>query len=61
MVSSGFFAFLPKHGKYSRRAAQWFSRGCPVPSTAHGARSAAATELRRCDGVVAASLLRRSC
>jgi len=25
----------------------WFSRGCPAPSTAHGARSAAATELRR--------------
>ena len=35
-----------------------------APSTAHGARSAAATELRRsCDGVTAAteSLLRRSC
>ena len=33
-----------------------------APSTAHGARSAAATELRRsCDGAATESLLRRSC
>jgi len=45
-------------GKFSRGAAQWFSRGCPAPSTAHGARSAAATELRRsrcCDGAAQTS------
>ena len=32
--------------------------GCPAPSTAHGARSAAATELRRsrcCDGAAQTS------
>jgi len=53
---------------------QIFPRGCSMifegllnaPSTAHGARSAAATKLRRsryCDGVatVTESLLRRSC
>ena len=43
--------FLPKRGKFSRGAA------LPIaPSTAHGTRSAAATELRRsrcCDGVAA--------
>jgi len=33
-----------------------------APSTAHGARSAAATELRRsCDGAAMESLLRQSC
>ena len=40
----------PLFGKFSQRAGQWFST---APSTAHGARSAAATELRRsrcCDG-----------
>ena len=47
----------PKSGKFSRGAA------LPnAPSTAHGARSAAATELRRsrcCDGVAAATDMRR--
>ena len=40
----------PVFGKFSQRAAQRFST---APSTAHGARSAAATELQRsrcCDG-----------
>ena len=39
-----------------------FSRGAALPSAAHGARSAAATELQRsrcCDGVAAATELRR--
>ena len=51
---------------------QIFPRGCSMifeglpnaPSTAHGARSAAATELRRsrcCDEAATESLLRRSC
>ena len=45
--------FCPKGGKFSRGAAL-----PDAPSTAHGARSAAATELRRsrcCDGAAQTS------